>query len=228
MRTSGGAAILLGVAVGVAAALLGRSETSTKAPPSRALARASDTVMPPARAPAPAPAEPPISAAPSTETEPATPAASASSSASDPSALPPSDADSSALPPSDAGPNVVPSFPVALPRPALTNAAELERAEIRCYETDPEDCGLAAAAYAAGVLVPRDAARAERLRKIELTRLKRRCEQRSPHACLVLAGRSHVGDGVPKDERRAGALLEHARELCRRGASSECEDGEPK
>jgi hypothetical protein len=124
--------------------------------------------------------------------------------------------------------NVATAFPLVTPRPALATAAEVERAEISCYETDPEDCGRVATAYANGSVVPRDRARAEKLRKIEFTRLTRRCEQRSPHACFVLAGRSHLGDGVAKDERRANALLNHARELCRRTTTPECVDGEPR
>jgi hypothetical protein len=125
-------------------------------------------------------------------------------------------------------PSAEPPFPTITPRPALASRAEVERAEISCYETDPEDCGRVATAYDAGVLVPRDRARAEKLRKVEFTRLTRRCEQRSPHACFVLACRSHVGDGVAKDERRANALLQHARELCHRMTTPECVDGEPR
>jgi hypothetical protein len=110
----------------------------------------------------------------------------------------------------------------------VTTEAELKRAEIRCYEVDPEECGRAADAYDAGLLVPRDAARAERLRKVELTRLVRRCEDRSPHACLVLAGHYAAGQGVVENEKHARALAEHARELCGHGSKPECVGGEPK
>lgn len=119
-------------------------------------------------------------------------------------------------------------FPMAAPLPPVTNAKELERAEIRCYDVDPEECGRAADAYDAGVFVRRDAVRAANLRKVELTRLNRRCEQRSPHACLVLAGHYESGAGVDENDKHARALVAHARELCRRGPKTECADGEPK
>jgi len=119
-------------------------------------------------------------------------------------------------------------FPMAAPLPPVTNAKELERAEIRCYSVDPEECGRAADAYDAGLFVRRDAARAANLRKVELTRLNRRCEQRSPHACLVLAGHYESGAGVDENDKHARALVAHARELCRRGSKAECADGEPK
>jgi hypothetical protein len=110
----------------------------------------------------------------------------------------------------------------------VTTASELERAEIRCYEVDPEECGRAADAYDTGELVPRDVVRAERLRKVELTRLVRRCEERSPHACLVLAGRYEAGQGVAENDRHARALVAHARDLCHHGTKAECVDGEPR
>jgi hypothetical protein len=114
----------------------------------------------------------------------------------------------------------------------VSDKKELERAEVRCYEVDPEECGRAADAYDAGTLVPRNAPQAERLRKVELTRLVKRCEERSPHACLVLAGRYEAGQGVDENDRHAWALVEHARELCRHGAKpqwkAECENGAPK
>ncbi|HTQ07853.1 MAG TPA: hypothetical protein VMI54_28570 [Polyangiaceae bacterium] len=121
-----------------------------------------------------------------------------------------------------------PVFPFAIPLPPATTKSEVTRAEIRCYEVDPEECGRAADAYDTGALVPRDAARAEKLRKVELTRLVRRCEERSPHACLVLAGRYESGQGVDENDRHAWALVEHARDLCRHGAKTECDGGQPK
>jgi hypothetical protein len=165
-------------------------------------------ILPP-EAPTLAPSSETATATTRTETTPAPPAASAEAPASAPAA-----ADS--------------SLPFATPLPPVTSKSELDRAEIRCYEVDPEECGRAADAYDIGQLVPRDVARAARLRKVELTRLVRHCEERSPHACLVLAGRYETGQGVDENDRHARALVEHARELCRRHPTGECVNGEPK
>jgi hypothetical protein len=205
MRRGGGIAILLGAAVGATAAL---SLRHNAAPPRPALA---------AQAPSPRPraAEPPVPPASAPALAP--PAASA-----DPLVLVPAPATGPA--PTGSSP-----FRLAPALPPVTTAAELERAEVRCYEAAPEECGRAADAYDVGQLVARDPERAARLRKIELTRLVRACERRSPHACLVLAGRYASGQGVPESEKHALGLVEHARDLCRhKAAKAECDGGEPK
>jgi hypothetical protein len=226
---AGGVAIVIGAAVGVLVALLRQSESPPSAgvatTPERPRQSAPRTPGPGtsvsnasnASSPAPSAAEAAPSAAPSTEPAP-------------PASVPaPSAPEASAAPLPSAAPSVGPAtpFPLATPLPPVTTASELERAEIRCYQVDPEECGRAADAYDAGQLVARDAARAARLRKVELTRLVRRCEERSPHACLVLAGRYEAGQGVDENDRHARALVEHARELCQHGAKTGCNGGEP-
>lgn len=227
---AGGVAILFGAAVGVLIALARQgTEASDVAVPvaNRERSAASSERRANASAPVPTASEPPD--APSSVAPPEAPASSlpaeaapaASAAETSPGSLPaPAVTASAATPPS--------ALPLATPLPPVTSKSELERAEIRCYEVDPEECGRAADAYDIGQLVPRDVARATRLRKVELTRLVRRCEERSPHACLVLAGRYEAGQGVDENDRHARALVEHARELCRRHPTAECVNGEPK
>jgi hypothetical protein len=230
---AGGVAILFGAAIGVLIALARRGG---EAPSDVATPRAnsehsapSSLPAPGARALAPSASEPPAAlatvappAAPTSE-QPAETAPSASV-AETSAGPPPAAAGAASAAPSPADP----SLPFATPLPPVTSKSELDRAEIRCYEVDPEECGRAADAYDTGQLVPRDVARATRLRKVELTRLVRRCEERSAHACLVLAGRYEAGQGVDENDRHARALVEHARELCRRHPTAECVNGEPK
>jgi len=217
----GGVAILSGAAVGVVIALAFRGASppepsGSASRDSAALASASSPVTAPV---ASASSTPPLASDPepaATHAAPPLPSMTAP--------VPAESASASAPPPATSAE----PFPVATPLPPVTTVKELQRAEIRCYEVDPEECGRAADAYDGGQLVPRDAARAANLRKVELTRLNRRCEQRSPHACLVLAGHYESGAGVDENDKHARALVQHARELCRHGAKAECAGGEPK
>jgi len=212
MRSWGGAAILLGAAVGATAALALRENTTPPAPPRAQSAKPSAAP----RSPPPAPsARADTAGVPSSTQTAAEPgAATGTASARGASASP--------------APSAAP-FPLPAPLPPATSTAEVEQAEIRCYEVDPEECGRAADAYDTGVLVRHDAEHALQLRKVELTRLVRACEKRSPHACFVLAGRYESGQGVDENDKHALGLLEHARDLCRRGAKkAECDGGEPK
>lgn len=115
---------------------------------------------------------------------------------------------------------------VPLP-PAVASLEELKSTEIRCYDQDPLACRRASAAYESGVLVARDAVRAETYRKVELTQLVRQCEKRAPLACLMLADRYETGDGVAVDARRAQKLTVHAAELCRNRPSEGCATDSP-
>jgi hypothetical protein len=223
----GGVVVLSGAALGVAIALAFRDAS----PPEPSGNAATEGVAPVS----PSPVAPGTAASASAPLAPASAPpkvapASASIAGSAPGAaastVAPLPAASAAAAPSGTAAD---AFPIAVPLPPVATAKELERAEIRCYEVDPEECGRAADAYDAGLLVRRDAARAANLRKVELTRLNRRCEQRSPHACLVLAGHYESGAGVDENDKHARALVAHARELCRHGAKkAECVDGEPK
>ena len=209
MRVAGGgAAILLGAAVGATAALALREN----APPPGARPALSARAQNGAASPAPTTSQGPSgpSGPPAAATEPFGP----------PPVSGPPTASTGAV-------ALASKFPFAAALPPATSVAEVERSEIRCYETAPEECGRAADAYDLGQLVPRDAERAAKLRKIELTRLVRACEKRSPHACLVLAGRYESGQGVPENDKHAQGLLEHARDLCHQGVKVECAGGEP-
>lgn len=217
----GGVAILSGAAVGVVIALAfhGASPPEPSGSASRDSAARASASSPVTAPVASASSTPPLASDPepaATHAAPALPSMTA--------AVPVESASASARPPATSAE----PFPVAAPLPPVTSVKELQRAEIRCYEVDPEECGRAADAYDGGQLVPRDAARAANLRKVELTRLNRRCEQRSPHACLVLAGHYESGAGVDENDKHARALVQHARELCRHGAKAECAGGEPK
>ncbi len=229
---AGGVAILFGAAIGVLIALARNGgESSSDVAPTTSAQRTASPSSAAASAPAltPSPSEPTTLA---TVTPPET-AASATPPETSPSpsvtetSLGPLPALAEAAASATAGP-ADSALPFATPLPPVTSKSELDRAEIRCYEVDPEECGRAADAYDTGQLVPRDVARATRLRKVELTRLVRRCEERSAHACLVLAGRYEAGEGVDENDRHARALVEHARELCRRHPTAECVNGEPK
>jgi hypothetical protein len=212
---SGAVAILFGAAVGVVAGFMRRSSE----PPAMSRPSAGSGAATSGARTTPSASE---------TSRAATPSAADTTPTAAPSSAPPTGATLATATASASAPRAESPFPLAVPLPPVTSASELARAEVRCYEVDPEECGRAADGYDEGRLVPRDAPRAERLRKVELTRLVRRCEERSPHACLVLAGRYESGQGVTENDRHARALVEHARELCRRGAKSECVDGEPK
>ena len=232
---AGGVAILFGAAVGVLIALARQGTEAPSDVDTRAAnrARSAASSEPAARATALAP----------TASEPSDTPTSTVSPEAPPPAAPPEAAPTASAAEAPPGPLPAPAIaasttttpsalPLATPLPPVTSKSELDHAEIRCYEVDPEECGRAADAYDLGQLVPRDVVRAARLRKVELTRLVRRCEERSPHACLVLAGRYEAGQGVDENDRHARALVEHARELCRHGPKpqwkAECENGEPK
>ena len=116
-----------------------------------------------------------------------------------------------------------PSVRAVPPPPAVADLAELKTAEIRCYQKDADACLRAADAYAAGKLVPADAARAENYRKVELTQLFRQCEKASVRACLVLAERYGAGQGLAADPKKAKTLVTHVGELCARRPVPECE-----
>ena len=226
---AGVVALLLGSAVGIVAGFAWQS-ARTPAPheASRATVPRVATAGPSAAAPSTA-----VTATSDAVTATTTSAPPAGAVAAESATVAP-ESESAAAPGSAANPPSAsaPVFPFAIPLPPVTDKSELERAEVRCYEVDPEECGRAADAYDAGTLVPRNAAQAERLRKVELTRLVRRCEERSPHACLVLGGRYEAGQGVDENDRHARALVAHAEELCQHGPKpqwkAECENGEPK
>lgn len=226
---SGAVAVVLGSAVGIVAGFAWQSaQTRDPLParePSGVQAPAVSVTQTAVAAPSAAPTNDAVNAA---TQPPATPAALATESAT--SALEPPSAPATSAAPGSSSSSMAPVFPFAVPLPPVANKSELGRAEVRCYEVDPEECGRAADAYDAGALVPRDAARADKLRKVELVRLVRRCEERSPHACLVLAGLYESGESVDENDRHARALVEHARDLCRHGAkaTAECVNGEPK
>jgi hypothetical protein len=226
---SGAVALLLGSAVGVVAGFAWQSARTGGATAPREVSQ----VAQPEVAPAPSAAPPAGTATNDAVTATTTSAAAPGAVAAESATVAPEPGSSSALATAPNPPSTsAPVFPFPLPPPPVTDKKELERAEIRCYDVDPEECGRAADAYDAGRIVPRNAAQAERLRKVELTRLVRRCEERSPHACLVLGGRYESGQGVDENDRHARALVAHARELCQHGPKpqwkAECEDGEPK
>ena len=226
---SGAAAVLLGSLVGVVAGFGWQSaQTRVAATPGDATARTTSVTAaaaPSASAEATAPL---ASGAATHDAVTATTATAGAAAAESATAAPEPPSAPAPNTTASAGPASAPVFPFAIPLAPVATKGELDRAEVRCYEVDPEECGRAADAYDAGTLVPRDAARAEKLRKVELTRLVRRCEERSPHACLVLAGRYESGQGVDENDKHAWALVAHARDLCRHGAKSECENGQPK
>lgn len=119
--------------------------------------------------------------------------------------------------------DAAPAVPRVPPPLEVADLAELKSAEIRCYQRDPDACFRAAAAYAAGKLVPVDEKRAENYRKIELTQLFRQCEKAAVRPCLVLADRYANGDGLPVDANRSQKLVNHVAEVCQRRPAPECE-----
>ncbi|HEY3493575.1 MAG TPA: hypothetical protein VGK73_02770 [Polyangiaceae bacterium] len=187
-RAGGTFAVLIGAVVGVSAALARRGDEPSPAPGAAdapAVARREE--------PAPEPVGP---AANPTSEAPLNPVAATLASALLPAAGQPAA-----------------TLRVPAP-PAVASLDELKAIEIRCYDQDTVACRRAAAAYDAGGVVARDAARAENYRKVELTQLVRQCEKRLPLACLRLADRYDEGDGVARDARRAQKLADHAGELC--------------
>ncbi|HSU38285.1 MAG TPA: hypothetical protein VLJ38_01925, partial [Polyangiaceae bacterium] len=144
----GGVAILSGAAVGVVIALAFRGASppepsGSASRDSAALASASSPVTAPV---ASASSTPPLASDPepaATHAAPPLPSMTAP--------VPAESASASAPPPATSAE----PFPVATPLPPVTSVKELQRAEIRCYEVDPEECGRAADAYDGGQLVPR-------------------------------------------------------------------------
>ena len=206
----GGLAVVVGAIGGVALAFASRSRTP--APPE---ARQQAAVLAPS--PSATPTDPPLA--------PASPSPSPSPNpapAPDPDIPPPLPAPLPLAPS-----RLIPELP---PLPPPTTPKELEQSELRCYERkDPEECERAASSYESGTLVPADAPRIARLRRVATTFLVRRCENdRSPHACLALANRYLDGKGVAQSNKKALQLFEHARDLCHERPRRECEDGEPK
>lgn len=227
---SGGLAVLLGSAVGAVAGFAWQSARTNVGTPHATSAVTAPSVPTPAPSATGAAAVTATNDAVTATTTATVPAGAAAAESAIVAPEPPT-APAGVLP-ANAPSASAPVFPFAIPLPPVTDKHELERAEVRCYEVDPEECGRAADAYDAGTLVPRNAAHAEELRKVELTRLVRRCEERSPHACLVLGGRYESGQGVDENDRHARALVEHARDLCKHGPKpqwkAECDSGEPK
>lgn len=118
--------------------------------------------------------------------------------------------------------NAAPTIPSVPPPPEVADLSELKIAEIRCYQKDPDACYRAAAAYAAGKLLPADQERAESYRKVEQTQLFRQCEKSAVRSCLVLAERYAKGDGLPVDPKKSQKLLRHVADVCARKAAPEC------
>jgi TPR repeat protein len=203
-RPGGSFAVLLGTIVGVTAALARRGDDQPTPPPEPQPPQASAEREPPATAPARAPASP------ANETKPAALDAAAGGS-------PPSTAVVAPLVSAQASASHLP------PPAPVASLAELKASEIKCYEQDPVACRRASDAYAAGTIVQRDNARAENYRKVEITQLVRLCEKSDARACLGLADLHAAGDGVAQDARRAQQLAEHARLICRRKPSAECQ-----
>lgn len=221
----GGAfAVVVGTALGVAAAVAVRQSPEPEPRTDGAESHASGPSLPASASP-----EVPVEAS----ATPPPPMAPATASALPPTPVATAPAASSAPATGSAGPAAASGAPAAnipdvpLP-PPVTTAKEVEQAEVRCYQQRPDECERAADAYDAGTLLPRDQERATRLRKVAFTYRVRACENRSPHACLVLAGRYQAGNGVERDSHKAKLLLEHARELCGRKPNSECAGGEPR
>lgn len=209
-------AVVIGSALGVAAAVAVRQSAE---PSVRPLSPAAPAVPAAASSAVSPPIMPPASA----EEAPSAPAATSAAPAEPP--LSASVAPAVAPPPASTAPG--PNIPEVPPLPPVTTAKEAEQAEVRCYQQRPDECDRAADAYDAGTLLPRDQERATKLRKVAFTYRVRACENRSPHACLVLAGRYQTGSGVEHDSHKAKLLFEHARELCSRKPNAECVGGEP-
>jgi hypothetical protein len=223
----GALAVVIGSALGVTAAIavrqsadpnLGAQRSAAHGIASSPSARASPDLAVEPRLP---PAAPVVA-----EGVPSTSAQEVSS-----AALPAANASAVAVP-SGAFPSAAtataPSIPDVPSLAPVTTAKQLEQAEIRCYERRPDECDRAADGYEAGTLLPRDQARATKLRKVAFNYRVRACENRSPHACLVLSVRYETGNGVERDSHKAKLLLEHARELCARKPNVECASGEPR
>lgn len=203
----GGKLIALGALAGVCLALwLRKPATETQAAPE-----------PKAQSNAP----PVATAAPTAPVVAATVASSALSSAAS-SAPPGVPAGSASTPPPSPSASASLTPPSVPPPPEVADLAELKTAEILCYQKDPDACYRAAAAYAAGKLLPADPKRAESYRKVEQTQLFRQCEKSSVRSCLVLAERYANGDGLPVDVKKSQKLLRHVADVCARKPAPEC------
>jgi TPR repeat protein len=203
-RTGGTFAVLIGVIVGVSAALARRSDAPAPAAPAALEAepaRQREPTPSPPIAPEPAPA---LTATASGAPTPSATSASATS------------ASATSAPPTSAAPVATPWKPRVPLSPPVASADELKASEVRCYEQDPLACRRAFQAYEDGRVVPRDAERARTYQKVQVTQLVRQCENNKPLACLMLADLHDTGEGVTADARRAKRLDDHAHDICRR------------
>ena len=157
-------------------------------------------------------------AAPAAST-PAIPAASERPAASASAA--PADSASAAPVASAAGAAPLPAAEL-LPLPATKE--KLLRAEMHCDQAKAEYCIVAARSYEGGGLVPADAEKAAKYRRIALTAWISQCDHNSAAACSILATMYRAGSGVPQSDRTADALLARARELCRFNDAPACHE----
>lgn len=195
--------------------------TPSSKPPSKPSASAEAVRSTPARAPAATQA--PALRAPTSAATALAPLPSASPNGTAPSEnAPPSP---SALAQAPASASAAPATS-ALFAPPTTPEALLE-SELECDRKKlPEACERVAASLETGSAGTKDAARAQKLRRIALTLYVRQCETDRALSCQRLAEMYEHGEVVQKNPKNAAALRARVIEQCRaRPSQLGCEPG---
>lgn len=104
---------------------------------------------------------------------------------------------------------------------------ELDQVENRCARKVPEECERAALALDAGLILPRDARRAVKLRRMALTLYVKQCEADRAQACTRLAEMHEARELAGPNRANARALRRRVEELCLRHPTQPGCEAEP-